>query len=100
MKTFRDLNRDDIIVVKNFKSYIDCDKCINGHHYVQEILMEEVYGIITAAPNLHHIQSEGKWFQLQITVPQKGITYLATLPDSDIDKTENERFKIYQYPED
>lgn len=56
--------------------------------------MEEVYDIITAAPNLHNIQSEGKWFQLQITVPQKGVTYLATLPDSDIDKTENERFKI------
>ena len=96
MKTFRDLNRDDIIIVKNFKSYIDCDKFIDGHHYVQEMLMEEVYGIISASPNLHNIQSEGKLFQLQITIPQKNVTYLATLPDSDLDKTENERFKIYQ----
>lgn len=96
MKTFRDLNLDDIIIVKNFKSYINCDKFIDGHHYVQEVLMEEVYGIISSPPNLQHIQSEGKWFQLQITVPQKGVTYQATLPDSDIDKTENERFKICQ----
>ena len=96
MKTFRDLRLDDIIVVKNFKSYIDCNKCIDGHHYVQEMLMEEVYGIISAAPNLHHLQSEGKLFQLQITIPQKGLTYLANLPDSDLDKIENERFKIYQ----
>ncbi len=96
MKTFRDLILDDIIVIKNFKTYIDCNKCIDGHHYAQEVLMEEVYGIISAPPNLHNIQSEGKWFQLQITVPQKGVTYLAALPDSDIDKTENERFKIYQ----
>ena len=96
MKTFRDLRLDDIIVVKNFKSYIDCNKCIDGHYYTQEVLMEEVYGIISAAPNLHHLQSEGKLIQLQITIPQKGLTYLANLPDSDLDKIENERFKIYQ----
>ena len=96
MKTFRDLNLYDNIIVKNFKSYIKCDKFIDGHHYIQEVLMEEVYGIISCAPNLQHIQSKGKWFKLQITVPQKGVTYMATLPDSDIDKTENERFKICQ----
>ena len=58
--------------------------------------MRIVYCIISASPNLHNIQSEGKLFQLQITIPQKNVTYLATLPDSDLDKTENERFKIYQ----
>lgn len=96
MKRFRDLNLDDIIIVKDFITYIDCDKRIDGHHYVREALTEEVYGFISSPPHLQHIQSEGKWFQLQITVPRKGLTYLAALPDSDLDKTENERFKIYQ----
>ena len=96
MKTFRDLNRGDIILVKNFKSYIDCNKIIDGHHYVQEVLVDDVDGIISCNPHLHDLQPQGKMFQLQITVPQKGVTYLAALPDSDLDKTENERYKIYQ----
>ena len=96
MKKFRDLKRYDRIIIKKFITYKDCNVTIDGHKYVQECFENEVVGVITCDPHLENVQQQGKLFQLQITVPQLGLTYLPALNDSDLDKIENDRYKIPQ----
>ena len=109
MKTFRDLKPDDVIIYKNFKVFEDCNDFINGAHYTQKVTLVDVNCVvecgtrylqeITYDPNDKH----EKFIQLQIYNPLMGSTFmpnnvhqLIAIPVHDLDKCENDKFKVCQ----
>ena len=107
MKTFRDLKRDDIIIYKNYKIAEKCNDIINGVHYTEKVKFVDVncvvecglenLGEITYDPN----DKKEKYIQIQIYNPLNASTFcpnnvhqLVYIPMKDLDKTENDKFKI------
>lgn len=109
MKTFRDLKPDDIIIFKNFKVFEDCNDFINGVHYSQKFTLVDVNCVVECGTRyLQEIKSDDpiereKYVKLQIYNPLMGSTFmpnnvhqLIAIPVCDLDKCENDRFKVYQ----
>lgn len=109
MKTFRDLKPDDVIIYKNFKVFKDCDDFINGVHYTQKVTLVDVNCVVECGTRyLQEINSDDpneleKYVQLQIYNPLMGSTFmpnnvhqLIAIPVRDLDKSENEKFKVCQ----
>lgn len=109
MKTFRDLKRDDIIIYKNYKIAEECNDIINGVHYTEKVKFVDVncvvecglenLGEITYDPN----DKKEKYIQIQIYNPlnasifcPNNVHQLVYIPMKDLDKTENDKFKIIQ----
>ena len=109
MKTFRDLKPDDVIIYKNFRVFEDCDDFINGVHYTQKVTEVAVNCVVECGTRyLQEIKSDDpdelkKYVQLQIYNPLMGSTFmpnnvhqLIAIPVLDLDKSENEKFKVFQ----
>jgi hypothetical protein len=113
MKTFRDLQRDDFIIYKNFKIFEECDDIINGVHYSEKYTLEDVPCSVECVPgNLREIiydpnDEKEKFIQIQVYNPSNIPTFaplffpntvhqLINIPVKDLDKSENEKFKIIQ----
>ena len=109
MKTFRDLKPDDVIIYKDFKVFEDCNDIINGVHYTQKVTLVDVNCVVECGTRyLQEIASDDhneleKYVQLQIYNPLMGSTFipnnvhqLIAIPVRDLDKSENEKFKVYQ----
>lgn len=110
MKTFRDLKPDDVIIYKNFNVFEDCNDIINGVHYTQKVTSVDVNCVVECGTRyLQEIASDDpneleKYVQLQIYNPLMGSTFmpnnvhqLIAIPVRDLDKSENEKFKVVQY---
>lgn len=93
MKTFRDLKRDDVIIWKNFARYVDCNKTINGHHYIQEVIYEDAPCVIEVY-NVDYDNGGGKFFSFQVYNRISGNHHVVNMPNEDLDKSENGKFKV------
>lgn len=113
MKTFRDLKRDDFIIYKNFKIIEECDDIINGVHYTQKVTLVDVNcRVESISGDLREIiydpnDEMEKMIQIQVYNPLNIPTFaplwftgtehqLIYIPVKDLDKSENEKFKIIQ----
>lgn len=113
MKTFRDLKRDDFIIYKNFKIFEECDDIINGVHYTQKVTSVDVNcRVESISGDLREIiydpnDEMEKMIQIQVYNPLNIPTFaplwfpetvhqLIYIPVKDLDKSENEKFKIIQ----
>lgn len=96
MKTFRDLKRYDVIIWKNFARYVDCNITINGHHYIQEIIFEDAPCVIEVFNVDYDNGSGGELFDFQVYNSISGGHHVVNIPNKDLDKSENEKFKIIQ----
>ena len=110
MKTFRELKRDDIIIYKNFKVFEECDDIINGVHYSEKYTLVDVNCVVECVDDLREItydpnDKKEKFIQIQIYNPLNKPTFapsffpntvhqLIAIPVSDLDKSENDKFKI------
>lgn len=111
MKTFRDLKRDDVIIYKNFKVFEKCNDIINGVNYTEKIRLVDVTCVVECVPgNLREItydpnDKEEKLIQIQIYNPlnifmdcpslcPNSVHQLISIPIKDLDKSENDKFKI------
>lgn len=113
MKTFRDLQRDDFIIYKNFKIFEECDDIINGVHYSEKYTLKDVHcRVESISGDLREIiydpnDKNEKFIQIQVYNPSNIPTFaplwfpntvhqLIHIPAKDLDKSENEKFKIIQ----
>lgn len=113
MKTFRDLKRDDFIIYKNFKIFEKCNDIINGVHYTEKVTFKDVHCRVECiSGNLREIiydpnDEKEKFIQIQVYNPLNIPTFaplhfpgtvhqLISIPIKDLDKSENEKFKIIQ----
>ena len=113
MKTFRDLKRDDFIIYKNFKIFEKCNDIINGVHYTEKVTFKDVHCRVECiSGNLREIiydpnDEKEKFIQIQVYNPLNIPTFaplhfpntvhqLISIPVKDLDKSENEKFKIIQ----
>ena len=111
MKRFRDLKRDDFIIYKNFKIFEECDDIINGAHYTEKVTFKDVpCRVECISGNLREIiydqnDEKEKFIQIQVYNPLNIPTFaplyfpntvhqLISIPIKDLDKSENDKFKI------
>lgn len=107
MKTFRDLKRDDVIIYKNFNVFEKCNDIINGVNYTEKVTLVDVNCVVECVSgNLQEITYDPndkveKLIQIQIYNPLNISTFcpnsvhqLISIPIKDLDKSENDKFKI------
>lgn len=94
LKTFRDLKRGDVIIWKNFARYVDCNEIINGRHYIQEVICEDAPCVIEVF-NADYDNGLGEeLFVFQVYNSISGNHHGVSMPKKDLDKTENDKFKV------
>lgn len=93
MKTFRELKYGDYIAVKNQPKWVQCNVVIDGHHYVTELVEEDVFERIITSPGEKE-PIAGKiiifhTFNEKTCKDNERVIFV-----EDLDKSENESFKV------
>ena len=94
LKTFRDLKPGDVIIWKNFARLVDCKKIIDGHHYVQEVIHEDVPCVIEVFNADYDNGLGGELLRFQIYNSSYGSHPVVSILKEDLDKSETDKFKI------
>ena len=94
IKTFRDLKPGDMIIWKNFASYVDCNEIINGRHYIQEVILEDAPCVLEVYNVDYDNGLGGQLFGFQVYNYISGGHHVVNMPKWDLDKSENNKFKI------
>ena len=94
VKTFRDLKPGDVIIWKNFARYVDCNEFIDGRHYIQKIIHEDIPCVIEVFNADYDNGLGGKLFGFQIYNSSYGSHQVVSILKEDLDKSETDKFKI------